>query len=75
MRKKLKLDVDRLEVETFKTAQSPAGGGTVRGHGYTEGYTCQPCTDWMSCPNTCDVTCSPACEDTFWRSCWWSCEC
>jgi hypothetical protein len=73
MRKKLKLDIERLEVEAFETAQATGGRGTVQGRDAASD-TC-PGTDWISCPYTCEVTCSPACEDTFWRSCWWSCEC
>lgn len=73
MPKKLKLDVERLEVETFSASQVPAGRGTVRGRD-AGSETC-PGTDWISCPNTCAGTCDLACEDTFWRSCNWSCEC
>lgn len=43
MRKKLKLDLDSLEVQSFATADAPEGRGTVRGHGG------QPCTYWGSC--------------------------
>lgn len=80
MPKKLKLDVSRLEVETFEPLRLGDGRGTVRGldSWWTEGFTCpqgcddgsrapgcEPGSDWISCPQTCDYTCDdPSCGET-----------
>jgi hypothetical protein len=60
--KKLKLNLDRLQVESFAPAAEPAAPrGTVRGMEpwseedtcrYTCGYSCRTCYD-PSCGNTC----------------------
>jgi hypothetical protein len=50
---KLKLDLDRLVVESFEAEPAQADRkGTVRGH-QTGHETCQPCTDWDTCGGTC----------------------
>lgn len=54
--KKVRLDLDRLVVESFEAAPSLADRhGTVRG--YTGPGSCFPCTDWESCPESCDESC------------------
>lgn len=51
--RKLKLNFEDLEVESFDTAPETAGReGTVYGLGYTEDPTC-PVTCGATCPDTC----------------------
>jgi hypothetical protein len=55
--KKLKLDLDRLEVESF--GSEPARGereGAVQAH-QSGLETCYPCTDWDSCLGSCQASC------------------
>lgn len=55
--KKLRLDLDRLEVESF--GPEPARmdrEGTVQAQ-QSGVDTCYPCTDWDSCPRSCDASC------------------
>jgi hypothetical protein len=62
--KKLSLDLDKLEVDSFNTiADAGEKRGTVRGHATEYGaYSCQ-CTDltnWYSCYGGCsDSGCGP----------------
>jgi hypothetical protein len=60
--KKLELKLDDLQVETFTTAERPAGRGTVEGH-YGTTHT--------QAGETCDVTCAGTCRgyDTCFVSC------
>ena len=56
--KKVKLDLDRLVVESFDAEPVRKDRGTVRGHESGWPFTCYPCSDWDSCPATCDY---PSC--------------
>jgi len=57
--KKLELDLDRLVVESFEAEPAQADReGTVRGHQSGIPSCRYPCTDWDSCPATCDY---PSC--------------
>jgi hypothetical protein len=61
--RKLKLDIDHLEVQSFETAGTPEARGTVRGH---ISYNCN--TQFAGCSNntcpggghTCDAYSCPA---------------
>ena len=56
--KKLKLDPDRLEVESFEARPERADReGTVQGYRSSWIGTCYPCTDWDSCGGTCPGSC------------------
>lgn len=70
---KLKLNLDRLQVQSFETERPGTGAGTVRGHVWTIG-TCQNTeigrgcgrtleTGCMTCPVPCtvDETCDAQC--------------
>lgn len=50
--KKLTLDLEEIEVESFDTANEEKRSGTVVGHGVTEGY----CSPGTGC-NTDDACC------------------
>jgi len=51
--KKLKLDLDRLMVESFEAVRARvAGEGTVQAH-QSGMQTCRPCTDWDTCGGSC----------------------
>lgn len=48
--KKLTLAVEELKVDSFRTEEQGAGGGTVAGHGASE-LTCVLCEEtWVRCP-------------------------
>ena len=71
-RKKLSLDVDALQVESFEAQPAAAGKGTVHGHSYPN--QCDPPSDsldpWL---DTCQyATCA---GDTCWQSCGGTCNC
>lgn len=51
--KKLKLDVDTLKVDSFRSTQTEGVQGTVKGHAPTYQGTCYCYTIEMTCPNTC----------------------
>lgn len=55
--RKLKLEVDALEVESFEPAAGGAGDGTVRGYLSAYYELCQPGDTWQQ---TC--TCEPTCN-------------
>ncbi|MBV9109420.1 MAG: hypothetical protein JO306_08450 [Gemmatimonadetes bacterium] len=76
--KKLKLEIEELQVETFGTG-SGEGRGTVRGRGYTDLCGTEPFDDSInycgsaatacgqfSCAYTCGNTCSCGCGGTGW---------
>jgi hypothetical protein len=50
--KKLKLDIDTLNVQSFGSGGAPAGRGTVRGRGGDTviPYYCYPDSNIMDCP-------------------------
>ena len=51
--KKLKLNVDALQVESFRPSQPDTARGTVQGHEPTYYGSCYCYTIEMTCPNTC----------------------
>lgn len=62
--KKVKLDLDRLDVHTFETAPARSGDGTVRGHEYTDVFLCTSSGGGGtrlddSCGATCGGVCGP----------------
>ena len=67
--RKLTLDVDALQVETFDTETDAAARGTVVGAAITDG--CEPvvvpftqlCTGGRITCNTCFETCKATCDD------------
>jgi len=84
--KKLKLQLDELQVESFQTARGHATRGTVQGNAPPTSM----CTDYIdctwdfgcetqvascngSCGNTCDATCG-SCNGTCYGSCYGSCD-
>ena len=68
--KKLRLNVDALHVESFRTDPVPAPGGTVNAHATSYG-TCQgTCVDTCGGP-TCDAPCETA--DTCYLTCMAAC--
>ena len=63
MKKKLKLELDALTVESFRTADEEAAGpGTVRGHD-------APPTRRDTCADTCELTCGDGCVFSGYGSC------
>jgi hypothetical protein len=69
--RKLRLDLDVLEVQSFDTHDVDPARGTVKGHATNYG-TCQG-----SCVQTCGgPTCEPPCEvePTMWLTCIESCS-
>lgn len=64
--KKLKLALDALQVESFRSIDTPAAAGTVRGNHVTP-FDCQPTTDRYdrNCASqilSCLPTCTPLCR-------------
>ncbi|HEX8905064.1 MAG TPA: hypothetical protein VF771_09505 [Longimicrobiaceae bacterium] len=72
--RKLKLDLDKLQVDTFETAEEGRGAGTVEAF-RVRAVTGYPLSCWQSCwpddtcpgctegcaTNTCDATCPATC--------------
>jgi modification target Cys-rich repeat protein len=69
---KLKLELDALEVETFRTTAARIGEpGTVRGHGGGEVEEAGPAEEVaITSPQTVNGTCFGTCQ----RSCWGTCD-
>lgn len=66
MPRKLKLELEALEVESFATERGPAPAtGTVHAHERTE----INCSLWISCEGTCEVSCWGSCETCDGTSC------
>ena len=73
MKKKMRLNVEELNVEAFATTDAAAKRGTVHGHDDTDSFSCgvchtagDPCTQaWDSCsgpyPCICPETTRTAC--------------
>lgn len=64
--KKLKLKVDELQVESFRSIGTPIPAGTVRGNAITT-FDCEPTTDRYdrNCASeilSCLQTCNPICQ-------------
>jgi len=69
--RKLRLDLDSLDVQSFATDEETPAGGTVHGQSGLCQSTYYGCTytDWETCENTCQ-TCD---QYTCWESCYGSC--
>ena len=52
--KKLMLDVEQLEVESFATGGADGAGGTVHAHNHTRG---NHASCWETCGPSCGLTC------------------
>ena len=75
MRSKLKLDVERLQVESFAVQGQETERGTVRGLAATEEMSV--CDGGGTCAGscvTCDVTCGYSCDWSCGGTCQASCE-
>ena len=83
--KKLTLNPDMLEVQSFTTSSGGPGRGTVRGQQelctcYTNCTCpgCPTCANYNTCGPTCPATCANTCDDaSCWSceySCWQSCD-
>ncbi len=66
--KKLRVDIEQLQVESFETAGAPQKRGTVQAHG--------PDTDTGTCPPTGDAYCSygHACTYPQYTCGGWECQ-
>ena len=61
--KKLMLELDALEVESFATGAGPNTEGTVRGRGYTGEWECGgDGGSEVSCPAGCSDLCTRTCD-------------
>jgi hypothetical protein len=71
--KKVKLDLDAIQVDTFEVTQTPSGRGTVQGHVCCACCGCDPCC--CTCCDTCAATCAASCQScqTCLDSCWGTC--
>jgi hypothetical protein len=79
--KKLKLQLDELQVESFHTARAEAPRGTVQGNQPTRLCTGYGCTDYVDCtidfgcaPDTQDASCEGTCGNTCYDTCLVSCN-
>jgi hypothetical protein len=66
--KKLTLNVDALEVQSFATVEMEAERGTVQGQQQCTCYTCT-CPGCATCYGTCPNTCAVTCPNTCWETC------
>jgi hypothetical protein len=84
--KKLSLNLDALELETFHlTSAKTDEGGTVYGHVSRQVDGCLATvltcpagsgTDWSACNSTCEITCGDTCDNfSCLRTCVASCGC
>jgi hypothetical protein len=88
--KKIKLNLESLEVESFAAAEDTREGGTVRGNGGSN----RACNSAMSCladtcyfyscfesdcggcvTHTCDLNCTASCTNSCNEPCLNSCSC
>jgi hypothetical protein len=65
MKRKLKLNVDALQVDSFQASDAPEGRGTVRGHGPSAQCPTYHCTE-LYAGYTCPYTCAYSCDGTCW---------
>jgi hypothetical protein len=83
--RKIRLDLDELQVDSFTTAEQPGGAGTVRGYVSVQcgsDYTCNyedTCAGVVTCARSCGncgtyycASGDPSCTDP---SCVYSCTC
>ncbi len=74
MKKKLKLEIDALTVESFESGGAVERGGTVRGHGPLSAAcnSVQACSFTVkneSLEGTCDLGCTGTCGNTYGDCC------
>ena len=69
--RKVRLDLDAIQVDTFEVTEAPAGRGTVRAHVACCVCGCDPCccTCCATCANTCPASCQ-TCPDSCWGTCY-----
>jgi hypothetical protein len=75
--RKIKLELDTLEVESFTPSHEPVRGGTVHAHSFDTCYV--PCPDYSAEGSCGDVSCQETCGQaascgyqpcgTFWQGC------
>lgn len=70
--KKLTLNPDTLEVQSFTTAHEAPGRGTVHGEECTCPTNCT-CPGCPTCGETCPDTCQNTCDDNTCATCEFSC--
>lgn len=71
--KKVRLDLDAIQVDSFETNGGGGQRGTVRGH-YCPCCCCDPCV--CTCCDTCQATCAASCNgscDSCYDSCYGTC--
>ena len=61
--KKIRLDLDRLHVDTFETSTAELDRGTVRGH-WSQIGTCDAVVATCQINGTCRLTCGSKCGST-----------
>ena len=61
--KKIRLDLEMLDVETFETGADEAARGTVRGH-WSQLGTCDAVVATCQQNGTCALTCGSRCGST-----------
>lgn len=65
MKKKLSLELDELQVDSFATGQGQARRGTVKANSGSLG-----CTEYFSClADTCGASCYNTCGESHHRTC------
>lgn len=71
--RKIRLDIDELEVESFEPGSGDAARGTVRGHG-TQYGSCQGSCVYTCGGRTCEAPCvvDPTLYVTCAESCGWT---
>lgn len=80
--RKLKLSLDKLQVDSFHATNPEGLRGTVPAHGWTEYAdescfgTCESnCTRDGSCAGSCGASCYGTCYASCGGTCWNSCNC
>jgi hypothetical protein len=64
MKKKIRLDLETLSIDSFETTRVPGARGTVQGHGSFQSYCSLGITCLDSCASECNSecgTCDPHC--------------
>ena len=61
--RKIRLDLDKLSVETYETSSAETERGTVQGH-WSQLGTCSPRVATCQVNGTCQWTCWYRCNDT-----------
>ena len=74
--RKLKLDLEKLAVESFEMGVEEVERGTVHARDTLPDTGCNPwCTRYDSCGSTCRTCLEPSCLDSVCGSCLDSCIC